>query len=239
MQMNDFLSKLKNVRKSGNGYIALCPAHSDVNPSLSITELGDHIVINCFAGCEFSAILKALDLQPDDLLLRENGQCHDITESNKRRIVAKYDYQNESGELLFQVVRYEPKKFSQRRPDGHGGWIWDRKGVSPVLYRLPELVTTPLEQLVFFVEGEKSVDHLIRLGQSSTCSPGGAGNWQDEFAFYFTGRWVAILPDNDEAGHAHAHQVATSLYGIAETIKIIHLPGLQEKEDVHDWLEQK
>ena len=41
--------------------------------------------------------------------------------------VATYDYTDENGELLFQVVRKVGKKFVQRRPNGSGGWIWERR----------------------------------------------------------------------------------------------------------------
>ena len=40
-----------------------------------------------------------------------------------RRIAAEYRYTDESGEVLFVKVRYEPKGFTQKRPDGRGGWI--------------------------------------------------------------------------------------------------------------------
>jgi DNA polymerase family A len=49
-----------------------------------------------------------------------NGQSHP---EKTRRIVETYDYQDESGTLLFQVLRYDPKGFSQRRPNGNGGWV--------------------------------------------------------------------------------------------------------------------
>ena len=43
-----------------------------------------------------------------------------------RRIVAHYNYTDEAGALLFQVVRFEPKYFVQRRadPGEPGVWIW-------------------------------------------------------------------------------------------------------------------
>src|SRR5436189_130430 len=53
-------------------------------------------------------------------------------------IVATYDYTDERGTLLYQNVRYEPKDFRMRRPDGTG-WTWNVKGVRRVLYRLPDL----------------------------------------------------------------------------------------------------
>ena len=40
---------------------------------------------------------------------------------------------------MFQVVRFAPKDFRQRRPDGNGGWIWNLNGIERVPYRLPEL----------------------------------------------------------------------------------------------------
>jgi len=49
-----------------------------------------------------------------------------------RRIVAIYDYRDENGVLLFQVVRYAPKTFRQRRPDGSGGWSWRVKSIRHV-----------------------------------------------------------------------------------------------------------
>jgi hypothetical protein len=49
-----------------------------------------------------------------------------------------YDYTDESGELLFQVLRYSnPKTFKQRRPGAkHGEWDWRLGDVRRVLYRL-------------------------------------------------------------------------------------------------------
>jgi putative DNA primase/helicase len=88
------------------------------------------------------------------------------------RIVATYDYLAERGELIFQVVRFDPKDFRQRRPDGNGGWIWTVKGVRQVPYRLPELIVTPIETSVFIVEGEKDADNLAMLGLAATCNAG-------------------------------------------------------------------
>ena len=45
-----------------------------------------------------------------------------------------------------------------------------------------------------------------------------------------------IIPDNDSAGRAHAQRVAQNLFGVANSVKILELPGLPEKGDVFDWL---
>jgi hypothetical protein len=83
-----------------------------------------------------------------------------------KRIVAQYDYTDESGALLFQCVRFEPKNFQQRRPNGNGGWIWNLKGIRMVPYRLPRLLAA---ETVYVVEGEKDVETLESIGLVSSC----------------------------------------------------------------------
>ena len=66
--------------------------------------------------------------------------------------------------LLYQTIRYSNKQFSQRRPDGKGGWIWKgpEKGAE-VPYRLPELIASG-NAPVLIAGGEKDVDNLRALG---------------------------------------------------------------------------
>ena len=161
------------------------------------------------------------------------------------KIVATYDYQAADGTLVYQVVRFDPKDFRQRRPNGSGGWIWNLKGIERIPYRLPELVDAFPGDPVFIVEGEKDVDALIGLGLVATCNAGGAAKpgesskWPSTFATYFQGRDVVVIPDHDEAGEAHATAVAmnlTGLTGSAASVKILRLPDLSPKGDVSDWI---
>ncbi|MDI6449474.1 DUF927 domain-containing protein [Anaerobaca lacustris] len=155
----------------------------------------------------------------------------------EREITQVYDYSDESGELLFQVVRYAPKGFRQRRPDDKGGWIWNLNNTRRVLYRLPELLKATMQDWVFVVEGEKDCDHLCGEGFDATCSPMGAAKWRKEYNEFFKGRLVAIIPDNDLAGRKHAQQVAESLSSVAGEVRIVELPDLQTGGDVSDWLD--
>lgn len=155
-----------------------------------------------------------------------------------KREVEAYRYPDEAGALLFEVVRFEPKDFRQRRPDGHGGWAWNMAGVRRVPYRLPELLAAvQAGQTVFVAEGEKGADALARLGRAGTCSPGGAGKWRAEYGDHLAGARVVILPDNDDPGRAHAAAVAAALRGKASVVQVLHLPGLPPKGDVADWIE--
>ncbi len=153
------------------------------------------------------------------------------------RIVATYDYRDPTGRVVFQVVRQHPKAFGQRRPDGTGGYIWNLKGVTPVPYRLPELLEADPSRPVLIPEGEKDVDRLRGLGFVATCNPGGAGKWRPSYSKVLAGRRVAVLPDNDEAGEEHAAQVVASLRGVAASAVVLRLPDLGPKGDVSDWLD--
>lgn len=135
---------------------------------------------------------------------RPSGQA-----APKGKIIATYGYVDETGELLFQVVRLQPKTFRQRRPDGKGGWDWSVKGTRLVPYRLPDLLeAVAAEEIVFVVEGEKDVENLRALGIPATCNPMGAGKWPEDFSQFFAGARVVVIPDNDESGRKHARRSA-------------------------------
>lgn len=162
-----------------------------------------------------------------------------VTEAQRGRIVATYDYRDVDGALLYQAVRYaDPKGFRQRRPNGRGGWHWNVRGVQQVPYRLPELTEgVALGRTVYIVEGEKDADRLSELGLTATTNAGGAGKWRPEFNTSLAGADVIILPDNDEPGRRHAASVARDLADVAASIKIVELPDVPEHGDVSDWLD--
>jgi len=158
--------------------------------------------------------------------------------TQKRRTVGTYKYRDETGQVLFEVVRYEPKNFSMRRPGEHGDWIPNIDSVRRVLYRLPEVIAAVQNnETVYVVEGEKDADRLASLGLCATTNPQGAGQWKAEYSESLEAAHVVILPDNDEAGRRHAEKVAQSLQGKAVSIKVLPLPGLPDKGDVSDWLD--
>jgi DNA primase len=56
----DIAAALGGARKSGDSWMARCPAHNDRNPSLTLTERNGRLLVHCFAGCEQSAVIAAL-----------------------------------------------------------------------------------------------------------------------------------------------------------------------------------
>lgn len=154
-----------------------------------------------------------------------------------KKIFSLYSYQDDLGIELFEVVRYQPKEFRVRHKDSFGKVIW-KAPEKHVPYKLPGLLSTPLAEVVYVVEGEKDVDTLTSHGYAATCNRGGTGNtklWAD-YGRYFQDRHVVIIPDNDDAGRKHAAEVLAYLRPFAAKVIVMQLAGLDEKGDVTDWL---
>jgi hypothetical protein len=217
-----FLVLLKGVRRNGDRYRALCPAHDDHNPSLSVREASGKILVKCFSGCTAEDVCKALRIEMADLFSDDRSV---------KRIVAEYSYCSEIGEVLYQNVRYDPKDFRLRKPDGKSGWTWKLGETARVLYNLPELRTA---REVLIVEGEKDADTGKKLGLTSTTS-GAVGSWKDEFSVIFCGKQVVIIADADEPGRQHAQKVARSVYCKAKSLKLVELPNAK---DLTEWIQR-
>lgn len=172
---------------------------------------------------------------------RLNGPCRCGTQHGEQvvtesKIEATYNYLDEDGALLFQVVRKTGKQFLQRRPDNCGGWIWKLEDTRRVPYRLPDLIAAPEDATIYIAEGERDVDTLRSLGLVATTNPGGAGKWHyiaDDVRRIVAGRHVVVLPDADKPGREHGKAIAASLEGVASSVTVVELDGAK---DVTDWI---
>jgi putative DNA primase/helicase len=231
MRIEEFLGRLHGVKELGNGeWLARCPAHDDSRQSLSVGRGDSKILVHCFVSCPVEQILEALALKPSDLFE------HPREQAQQRRIVKEYDYRDERGELLYQVVRFEPKDFRPRRPDGQGGWTWGLGDARRVVYRLPEIKG---KARIYLVEGEKDADNLWKAGLPATTSPSGSSSWRDDYARQIKeagAREAVILPDNDDAGAKYAAQASASLRRLGLRTKTVALDDVPPKGDVSDWL---
>jgi len=226
MNTTQILGLLQGVTRNGDGWKARCPAHDDKTPSLSITAGDDgRTLLKCFAGCTTDSVCAALKLTLADLFPPKETR-----NGGGKRIVATYNYHDASDKFVFQVVRYEPKDFRQRKPDGNGRWIWKMDGVEKVLFRLPE-IRAAIEggKFIFQCEGEKDALAMAERGLSATCNPGGAGKWQDGYTETLRGADVVIIADKDKAGCDHAQLVAGKIHGVAKSVRVIELPDTNGK----------
>jgi hypothetical protein len=220
-----------------------CPNHNDRGPSLSVKQSGNRVLLNCF-GCNASYAEIMATLRSGNGYRQSAATCHEERGQRSRHtsgeaghVVAEYEYHDETGRLLYVKERHEPKDFKLRRPNGTGGWIYGRGAISPVPYRLHELVATPPDAIVFIAGGEKGANALVARGAVATCCPDGDTSWDAAWAGYFRDRTVIVAHDADPSGRDLGERIAHDLAEVAR-VYVIEPAGLAEHEDVFDFLDR-
>jgi hypothetical protein len=139
-----------------------------------------------------------------------------------------------------KVIYKTPEGEKQARfytlTDKNKGLYIDKRTARPVLFNQHSLKEP--SGPVIYCEGEKDVDTLTALNFIAVTA-GAVNDWRSEFAQSFKGIDVVIIPDNDAPGKKHADMVRASLNGIAASVKILTLPGLPDKGDVSDYIEER
>ena len=127
--------KCTNARLGKDGWMACCPSHDDSTASLHISPDTDKVLLHCFAGCATETIMAALGLDMVDLYVQQD-------DAMPERLVCVYDYLDANGAILHQKLRFEPKRFVQRRPDPEhkGKYIYRTRDIERVLYHLPAIL---------------------------------------------------------------------------------------------------
>lgn len=226
MKLQEVLSHFDGAkRRNENEYMVRCPCHDDKKQSLCIGNGEKGVVLKCQAGCDTRAILDRVGLKPADLFFEKK-------QDNRPQIVATYQYPNG-----VQKLRRSDKSFAWRRPDGKGGWIYNRKGVPHSLY-----IAGELSEDVAITEGEKDADNLHKLGWTAVSGEDGAGpgKWRSEYTEQLRDFPVVIFQDNDDVGKAYAQEAAAALSGVAKSIHLLDLskiwPEIPEHGDVSDLI---
>jgi 5S rRNA maturation endonuclease (ribonuclease M5) len=219
-----------------NGREAQCPIHDDGHASLSIGSMdrGDSgAVVYCHAGCDTTAVLKALGLTTADLYDQPKAKGGKAKAATAYAVVAEYAYTDAAGEVLFVVERREPKDFRQKRPNGKGGWSYKLGDTRRVLYRLPTVAAAVAEgRAVVVVEGEKDVAAVESLGMTATCSPMGAGKASKADWSPLAGApHVLVVADKDTPGRKHAAEIRGILAGLGARASIVEAAAGKDAAD--------
>ena len=230
MDIREVLQRFDGVKQCGDGqYMARCPCHDDKKQSLSIGQGEKGVVLKCQAGCDTRDVIARVGIRPRDLFYDSAAKT-----TERPQVVAVYEYPGG-----VQKLRRSDKSFSWRRPDGKGGWIYNRQGVPHSLY-----IAGDLASIMLVAEGEKDADNLHRLGFDAASGADGAGpgKWRKEYTEQLRGRTVIIFPDNDAVGRAYAEETAAALHGAADHVRLCDLstvwPEIPERGDISDLITQ-
>lgn len=222
----------------------VCDGHRDMPQGQGVRCWGATAADRSYAHCTRDELAGAIQqhAQTGGYPHRLAGKCDcgathggaEITPigSAAREIVAIYDYRSADGAIVYQVLRYHPKTFRQRRPIGAHQWSWSVDRSLWVPYRLPELLAAVAAgDTVWIVEGEKDADAMHAAGHVATCNPCGAGKWPAAFARHFTGASVVIVRDKDDPGTKHARDVFRSLRLTCASIRVVEARAGKDAAD--------
>ena len=217
--------------RSGSGWDALCPAHDDHTPSLSLVDRAGRVLVRCHAGCTQVAVIEAL---------RARGlwPAPTDTPTPKRDTVprrtpdATWTYHDASGAEVRRTCRWDTaagKVIRPRVPDGRGGWrSGDMDGLRP-LYRLPELLARPGAP-VLVTEGEACADAAQAALPDYVCVTSAGGSQAAGRTDWtpLRGRTVIAWPDADAPGEDYARDVVRLARAAGATdVRTVRVPDTQ------------
>ena len=249
MRIEELLARFEKVKSNGmNSYICSCPAHRDKEPSLSIKEVDDRILLHCHAGCDTHNVLSSVGLELKDLF-KANKNTLTLTWQEKVKVwhhkqkgqlplQELYPYYDDCQNVLYYKARYKGKEIRHFRLDGDRV-IWKDvfNCIQKTLYNKSAIKKAKEQnEPIYYVEGEKDVHTMEILGLLVTTA-GGATAWYKALANYFEGLDVIILQDNDEAGEKLSRQMIQDLCTTAKSVKVV-IPSNKPHGDVSDYIQE-
>jgi 5S rRNA maturation endonuclease (ribonuclease M5) len=156
---------------------------------------------------------------------------------------AIYDYRDEDGKLVKQVVRHADvdrhRKIRQRRLGKGGGWVFNTHGLGPLLYHRELLQNA---SVVCVTEGEKDADAVTRLDLQSQdgkrvigVTSGGSESWDASLAGLLKDKHVVVLPDADEPGRKYRDAMTASFDAAGIAYRVVEF-GDGLGKDVSEFL---
>ncbi len=251
------LLKFKGLIKvKENSYMAICPAHNDQNPSLSITIKLDRILIHCHGGCKLNDVLKEVGLTMKDLNLKNNNKSVGDTMDNSLQhcngcTMEEYSEakgisvnflkklglkNNRYGGMTRVKIPYMNGKGEESairyRINLEGGdkfrWM---KGAKVSLYGLWKLDEAKKKDYVILVEGESDCHTLWYNGFPAIGIPG-ANNWKEErdVSYFKDIKTIYLVNEPDQGGDTLIDTFKKS--SLADKVKVIQLGKYKDPSEM-------
>jgi hypothetical protein len=227
-----------------------CLYHDEQNASLSIQlSTGLHNCKSCGASGDLFSLVKqvhgvdfkgALDLLEGFSGLPPAGAIAPKAKNSvKQRTVASFGYTDPAGVVLFSKDRLEPSRDGKKNKE----FVYHRMLDGKRIYKLGDVVKYPYRvhtfaaaETIYFPEGEAKADLLASWGLCASCLFSGSEKWNPEHDSLIADKHIVVMPDKDTTGEKYATGLCDALQDVAASIKLLRLPGLQEKGDVLDWV---
>ena len=160
-------------------------------------------------------------------------------------------YYDENGVPVYAKNRYKaigpkadkPKTFTTRSliETEHSFKFGSIKDVKKVIYNLPR-VKNAIEnnRYIFFVEGEKDAETLMRLGFASTTVMS-SSSWDNAYTEQLINAKIVFIGDTGAAGEKFKRLVWNNLKDVISTFKVVSLKGIDklgDNADVTDWINE-
>jgi DNA primase len=117
--IHELLDRFDKVSGKHPKWKAVCPAHEDRSPSLSIAQTDDGtILLHCFAGCGAGDVMAAIGLSLSDLFpdkdgkkdwRKERDEGNSLQEQNRRLFIREVQLTAEN-EILKRKLASRGKK---------------------------------------------------------------------------------------------------------------------------------
>ena len=245
----ELLSRLDLVRETADGWVARCPAHSDENPSLSISVGNDgRILIHCHAGCEPEDIVSSIDLTMADLF---SGSCRVVDRLTVEELAAdkglsaeflkQFGVQQQNGHVEIPYYMMDGKLAPRSRmrtalkaKDG-SAWMGTKSDGSIVPYGLDHLEDARKAGYLVCVEGESDVWTLWKNDFPALGIPGATMAKTLEAAHLEGIESMYVLREPDKAGDVFVTSMLNRLRLLDFKGKVfeVSLNGAKDANDLH------
>jgi hypothetical protein len=233
------INRLHKLQGRYPQFNALCPAHEDHNPSLSVRVSEEKIVLYCHRACTPEAIVQAVGLDMTALFADSAPAPMPLPFTRKPRsdetLVEVYKYTDHAGNVIAEKGRFEsaevtpdgkPRKTFRWRLAGQQGWpgLGGVEMASLALWGAETVQTAPADTMVYYVEGERAAVACRAAGLVAVTHAGGSGT--NDFGAsleVLRGRKVALWPDNDATGRDYMAKVEARLRGVARVVTVVNV----------------
>ena len=251
-----WVDRLDGVQKVSDGFTALCPGHDDRKGSLHLTvDSSGEVLVHCFAGCEYSQVLAAIDGRVEALSSKKKTPSLTIVETP--RVPASQWWEEYTGIPWIEwegwgaqsnktgvEFTWESSRIVKKRLTGQKVFVWEPDGAAaPPLWPEPR---GTLPQRIWITEGESDCGVLRHIGLPAFAITKGVGVKRA-----VRGVWtrlstlgvseIVLAFDQDEPGQKGALDVAA--LASSEGLKVFRLdlqpllnPLLGEKDLRDLWI---